>query len=61
MKPARKTISARSVKDLREADRLLRGAGATLAGAPPMSAFGCYQRYREVCDLVAKVLRRVTR
>jgi hypothetical protein len=54
-------ISARSVKDLEEADRLLRGDGPSLAGAPYPSAFGCYQRYREVCDLVAKVLRRVTK
>lgn len=54
-------ISTRSVKDLEKADRLLRGDGPTLAGAPYPSAFGCYQRYREVCDLVAKVLRRVTK
>lgn len=31
MKPARKTISARSVKDLEEADRLLRAAGGSVA------------------------------
>lgn len=61
MKPARKTISARSVKDLEEADRLLRAAGGSVAGAPDPGAFHSYARYARVRELVAAVLRRVTR
>jgi hypothetical protein len=54
-------LSARSVKDLTEADRLLRAAGGSVAGAPNPGAFHSFARYTRVRELVAAVLRRVTR